>query len=86
MIIKAGASGLSAAVAFAARHDCEIVVSSRAALERHEALIKELEKQLRAAVTASGTTLTEIQGIEFLTAAKILALSALGQILMVESG
>lgn len=45
-------------------------------LKRHEASIKELEKQLRAAVTASGTTLTEIQGIGFLTAAKILALTA----------
>ena len=44
-------------------------------LKRHEASIKELEKQLRAAVTASGTTLTEIQGIGFLTAAKILALT-----------
>ena len=44
-------------------------------LRRHEASIKELEKQLRAAVTASGTTLTEIQGIGFLTAAKILALT-----------
>lgn len=44
-------------------------------LKRHEASIKELEKQLRAAVTASGTTLPEIQGIGFLTAAKILALT-----------
>jgi transposase len=44
-------------------------------LKRHEASIKELEKQLRAAVTASGTTLTQIQGIGFLTAAKILALT-----------
>jgi transposase len=44
-------------------------------LRRHEASIKELEKQLRAAVTASGTTLTDIQGIGFLTAAKILALT-----------
>lgn len=44
-------------------------------LKRHEATIKELEKQLRSAVTASGTTLTEIQGIGFLTAAKILALT-----------
>ena len=44
-------------------------------LKRHEASIKELEKQLRAAVTASGTTLTDIQGIGFLTAAKILALT-----------
>ena len=44
-------------------------------LKRHEASIKELEKQLRAAVAASGTTLTEIQGIGFLTAAKILALT-----------
>lgn len=44
-------------------------------LKRHEASIKELEKQLRSAVTASGTTLTEIQGIGFLTAAKILALT-----------
>ena len=44
-------------------------------LKRHEGSIKELEKQLRAAVTASGTTLTEIQGIGFLTAAKILALT-----------
>ena len=44
-------------------------------LKRHEASIKELEKQLRAAVTASETTLTEIQGIGFLTAAKILALT-----------
>ena len=44
-------------------------------LKRHEASIKDLEKQLRAAVTASGTTLTEIQGIGFLTAAKILALT-----------
>lgn len=44
-------------------------------LRRHEASIKELEKQLRAAVLASGTTLTEIQGIGFLTAAKILALT-----------
>ena len=39
------------------------------------ASIKELEKQLRAAVTASGTTLTQIQGIGVLTAAKILALT-----------
>jgi transposase len=44
-------------------------------LKRHEASIKDLEKQLRAAVTASGTTLTEIQGVGFLTAAKILALT-----------
>ena len=44
-------------------------------LRRHEASIKDLEKQLRAAVTASGTTLTDIQGIGFLTAAKILALT-----------
>lgn len=44
-------------------------------LKRHEATIKELEKQLRSAVTASRTTLTEIQGIGFLTAAKILALT-----------
>ena len=44
-------------------------------LKRHEASIKELEKQLRAAVAASGTTLTQIQGIGFLTAAKILALT-----------
>ena len=44
-------------------------------LKRHEESIKELEKQLRAAVTASGTTLTEIPGIAFLTAAKILALT-----------
>jgi len=44
-------------------------------LKRHEASIKELEKELRAAVTASGTTLTQIQGIGFLTAAKILALT-----------
>jgi transposase len=44
-------------------------------LRRHEASIKDLEKQLRAAVTASGTTLTEIPGIGFLTAAKILALT-----------
>ncbi|WP_395695415.1 IS110 family transposase [Nocardioides sp.] len=45
-------------------------------LKRQEASIKDLEKQLRAAVTASGTTLTEIQGIGFLTAAKILAITA----------
>jgi len=44
-------------------------------LRRHEASIKELERELRAAVTASQTTLTEIQGIGFLTAAKILALT-----------
>ena len=44
-------------------------------LKRHEASIKELEKQLRAAVVASKTTLTEIPGIGFLTAAKILALT-----------
>lgn len=44
-------------------------------LKRHETSIKDLEKQLRAAVTASGTTLTQIQGIGFLTAAKILALT-----------
>jgi len=44
-------------------------------LKRHEASIKDLDKQLRAAVNASGTTLTEIQGIGFLTAAKILALT-----------
>jgi transposase len=44
-------------------------------LKRHEASIKALEKQLRTAVAASGTTLTEIQGIGFLTAAKILALT-----------
>ena len=44
-------------------------------LKRHEASTKELEKELRAAVTASGTTLTQIQGIGFLTAAKILALT-----------
>ena len=44
-------------------------------LKRHEASIKELEKQLRAAVTASGTTLTDIQGIGFLTGAKILELT-----------
>jgi transposase len=44
-------------------------------LKRHEATIKDLEKQLRAAVATSGTTLTEIQGIGFLTAAKILALT-----------
>ncbi|HEU0041782.1 MAG TPA: IS110 family transposase [Jiangellaceae bacterium] len=44
-------------------------------LKRQEASIKDLEKQLRAAVTASGTTLTQIQGIGFLTAAKILALT-----------
>jgi transposase len=44
-------------------------------LKRHEASIKELEKQLRSAVSASGTNLTEIQGIGFLTAAKILALT-----------
>ena len=45
-------------------------------LKRHEASVKGgLEKELRAAVAASGTTLTEIQGIGFLTAAKILALT-----------
>jgi len=44
-------------------------------LKRHEASIKDLEKQLRAAVIASGTTLTQIQGIGFLTAAKLLALT-----------
>jgi transposase len=44
-------------------------------LKRHEASIKELEKELRATVSASGTTLTQIQGIGFLTAAKILALT-----------
>lgn len=44
-------------------------------LRRHEASIKELENQLRSAVTDSGTTLTQIQGIGFLTAAKILALT-----------
>jgi transposase len=44
-------------------------------LKRHETSIKDLEKQLRAAVAASGTTLTEIQGVGFLTAAKILALT-----------
>ena len=44
-------------------------------LKRHEASIKELEKQLRAAVTASGTTLTQIPGVAFLTAAKLLALT-----------
>jgi transposase len=44
-------------------------------LKRHEASIKELEKQLKAAVAACGTTLTQIQGIGFLTAAKILALT-----------
>jgi hypothetical protein len=44
-------------------------------LRRHEASIKDLEKQLRAAVTASGTSLTDIQGVGFLTAAKILALT-----------
>ena len=44
-------------------------------LKRHEASIKDLDKQLRAAVNTSGTTLTEIQGIGFLTAAKILALT-----------
>ena len=45
------------------------------ALKRHEASIKDLEKQLRAAVAGSGTTLTDIQGIGFLIAAKILALT-----------
>jgi transposase len=44
-------------------------------LKRHEASIKELEKELRRVVSASGTTLTQIQGIGFLTAAKILALT-----------
>lgn len=44
-------------------------------LKRQEASIKDLEKQLRAAVTASGTTLTDIQGTGFLTAAKILAIT-----------
>lgn len=44
-------------------------------LKRHESSIKELEKELRAAVAASETTLTQIQGIGFLTAAKILALT-----------
>jgi transposase len=44
-------------------------------LKRHEASIKDLDKQLRAAVNASRTTLTEIHGIGFLTAAKILALT-----------
>jgi len=44
-------------------------------LKRHQASIKEMEKDLRTAVTASGTTLTKIQGIGFLTAAKILALT-----------
>jgi len=44
-------------------------------LKRHEASIKQLEKELRTAVAASGTTLTQIQGIGFLTAAKILALT-----------
>ena len=44
-------------------------------IKRHEASIKDLERQLRAAVTASGTSLTDIQGIGFLTAAKILALT-----------
>ena len=49
--------------------------TSCATCSRHEASIKDLEKQLRAAVSASGSTLTEIQGIGFLTAAKILALT-----------
>jgi transposase len=44
-------------------------------LKRHEASIKDLEKEVRAAVSASGTTLIHIQGIGFLTAAKILALT-----------
>ena len=44
-------------------------------LRRHEASINDLERQLRAVVTSSGTTLTQIQGIGFLTAAKILALT-----------
>ncbi len=44
-------------------------------LKRHEASIKELERELRTAVSASGTSLTQIQGIGFLTAAKILALT-----------
>ena len=44
-------------------------------LKRHEASIKELERELRRVVSASGTTLTQIQGIGFLTAAKILALT-----------
>ena len=44
-------------------------------LKRQEASIKDLEKQLRAAVIASGSTLTEIPGIGFLTAGKILAIT-----------
>jgi transposase len=44
-------------------------------LKRLETSIKELETQLRAAVSASDSTLTQIQGIGFLTAAKILALT-----------
>ena len=48
------------------------VVRDSSAMRRS---IKDLEKQLRAAVTASQTTLTEVQGIGFLTAAKILALT-----------
>lgn len=44
-------------------------------LKRHEGSIKELERELNAPVAASSTTLTEIQGIGFLTAAKILALT-----------
>jgi transposase len=44
-------------------------------LRRHEASIKDLERQLRAVVKCSGTTLTQIRGIGFLTAAKILALT-----------
>jgi transposase len=44
-------------------------------LKRHEASIKELDNELRAAVSASRTTLPQIQGIGFLTAAKILALT-----------
>jgi len=44
-------------------------------LKRHEASIKALEKELRTSVAASGTTLTQIPGVGFLTAAKILALT-----------
>ncbi len=44
-------------------------------LRRRETAIKALEKQLREAVAASGTTLTDIHGLAAITAAKILALT-----------
>ena len=45
-------------------------------LRRLEAATKALDKELRAVVTASGSTLTKIHGLGHITAAKILALTA----------